>query len=114
VSGYTPGTPLCLCQECHMRGNADRNASLVIGQRLMKRYERSPLKEKPHALARRAQGVEQSTGVVLSQDAKREEKPSFSQARPGEDNGHGTAQEDTLRMDGRSSDIPTQLRLFNE
>jgi hypothetical protein len=73
-----------------MRGNSDRNASLVIGQRLIDRYERSPSKEKPHALARRAEGVEKSTGVALSQDAKREEKPSFSIARQGDGNGHGT------------------------
>src|SRR5258708_25681690 len=26
VTGYTPGTPLCLCPECQMRGNSDRNA----------------------------------------------------------------------------------------
>src|SRR5713101_2810484 len=93
VSGYTPGTPLCLCPECHMRGNSDRNASLVIGSRLTRRYERSPSKEKPHALARRAEGVEKSTGVALSQDAKREEKPSISQARQGDGNAHGTAQD---------------------
>jgi IS605 OrfB family transposase len=91
MSGYTPGTPLCLCPECHMQGNADRNASLVVGQRLLARYG-EPSKEKPHALARRAEGVEKSTGVALSQDAKREEKPSFSLARPGDGNGHGTAQ----------------------
>ena len=39
VEGYTPGTPLCLCQRCQMRGNADRNASLVIGQRLIVRCQ---------------------------------------------------------------------------
>ena len=47
-SGYTKGTPLCLCPDCHMRGNSDRNASLVIGQRLLARSQ-EPLKEKPHA-----------------------------------------------------------------
>jgi len=96
-----------------MQGNADRNASLVVGQRLLARYG-EPSKEKPHALARRAKGVEKSTGVVLSQDAKREEKPSFSLARQGERNGHGTAQEGLLRMDKRPCDRPPQLRLFNE
>ena len=91
-SGYTPGTPLCLCPSCQMCGNADRNASLVIGSRLTRRYVESS-KEKPHALARRAKGVEKSTGVALSQDAKREEKPSFSLARQAERNGHGTAKD---------------------
>jgi transposase len=113
VSGYTPGTPLCLCPQCDMRGNADRNASLVIGQRLIDRYG-EPSKEKPHALARRAEGVEKSTGVALSQDAKREEKPSFSLARPGDGNGHGTAQGRRHRMGTPPPSIPTQLRLFTE
>ena len=108
--GYTPGTPLCFCPQCHLRGNADRNASVVIGQRLIARSLK-PFKEKPHALARRAEGVEKSTGVAISQDAKREEKPSLSQARQGDGNGHGTAQEGTLWMDERPSVIPTQLRL---
>jgi len=92
IEGYTPGTPLCLCRTCHMRGNADRNASLVIGQRLLARYA-EPSKEKPHTSVRRAGRVEKSTGVALSQDAKREEKPSFSLARQGERNGHGTAKD---------------------
>ncbi len=114
VSGYTPGTPLCLCPECQMRGNSDRNASLVIGSRLSERYERSPSKEKPHALARRAEGVEKSTGVALSQDAKREEKPSISQARQGDGNAHGTAPGTRRRMGTPPPSIPTQLRMFSE
>jgi len=112
-SGYTPGTPLCLCPECHMQGNADRNASLVVGQRLLARYE-EPSKEKPHTLARRAEGVEKSTGVALSQDAKREEKPSFSRARQGDGNGHGTAQGRRRWMGTPLPSIPTQLRLLTE
>jgi putative transposase len=113
VSGYTPGTPLCLCPECHMRGNSDRNASLVIGQRLIERYA-EPSKEKPHALARSAEGVEKFTGVALSQDAKREEKPSISQARPGDGNAHGTAPGARRRMGTPPPSIPTQLRMFSE
>ena len=112
-SGYTPGTPLCLCPECHMQGNADRNASLVVGQRLLARYE-EPSKEKPHTLARRAEGVEKSTGVALSQDAKREEKPSFSRDRQGDGNGHGTAQGRRRWMGTPLPSIPTQLRLLTE
>ena len=37
AEGYTPGAPLVLCPECGMAGNADRNASLMIGQRLVAR-----------------------------------------------------------------------------
>ena len=110
VEGYTPGTPLCLCQQCQMRGNADRNASLIIGQRLIVRGL-EPFKEKPHAPVRRAGRVEKSTGVALSQEAKRKKGPSISDARHGDDNAHGTAQEGTLWMDERPSAIPTQLRL---
>ena len=113
VGGYTPGTPLCLCTSCQMRGNADRNASLVIGQRLISRYQK-PSKEKPHALSRRAKGEEKSSGVVLSQDAKSKSRPSPDCARPGDGNAHGTAQGSTLWMDERPPSIPTQLRLFNE
>jgi putative transposase len=110
VEGYTPGTPLCLCQQCQMRGNADRNASLIIGQRLIVRGL-EPFKEKPHAPVRRAGRVEKSTGVALSQEAKRKKGPSISDARHGDDNAHGTAQEGTLWMDERPSAIPTSLRL---
>jgi putative transposase len=37
AEGYTPGAPLVGCPECGMAGNADRNASLMIGQRLIMR-----------------------------------------------------------------------------
>jgi hypothetical protein len=85
----------------------------------MRRYtEHSPArghsKEKPHALARRAEGVEKSTGVALSQDAKRKKGPSISDARHGDGNAPGTAQEGKRWMEERPSAIPTQLRLFNE
>jgi len=113
-SGYTPGTPLCLCTSCQMRGNADRNASLVIGQRLISRYAEPP-KEKPHTLARRAKREEKSSGVVLSQDVKRHDWPSTDQARHGESNGHGTAPLGReRRMETTPPSMLTQLRLFNE
>ena len=111
--GYTPGASLVLCEACQMQDHADRNASLVIGQRLLTRSQ-TPFKEKPHALAQRAKGESEDSGVVLSQDAKHETRPSSELARHGDRNGHGTAQEGTLRMEEHPSDIPTQLRLFNE
>ncbi|NWJ95777.1 MAG: hypothetical protein HXX20_08350 [Chloroflexi bacterium] len=43
--GYKVGAPLVYCPVCGMRGNADRNASIVIGQRFLARYQN--LKEKP-------------------------------------------------------------------
>src|SRR5260221_7251099 len=47
VEGYTRGAPLVLCPACSMRGHADRNASLIIGQRPIARSQ-DPCKEKPH------------------------------------------------------------------
>lgn len=113
MEGYTPGAPLVLCQECQMRGHADRNASLVIGRRSIERYA-EPFKEKPHTAVRRAGRVEQSTGVVLSQEAQSKGRPSSDHARHGESNGHGTAQRSRRRMGTTPPSIPPQLRLFNE
>jgi IS605 OrfB family transposase len=94
AEGYTYGAPLVLCHQCGMRGNADRNASLVIGQRLVARYEK-PFKEKPQTPRR----IEQSTGVVISQVAKSVgTRPSTGSARHGDRNEHGTAQETGTRM----------------
>jgi putative transposase len=112
ASGYTPGASLVLCPGCQMQGHADRNASLVIGQRLIARYQK-PFQEKPQAPLR-AERVVKATGVSRSQVAKRKEKPSISHARHGEGNEHGTAQDGLLWMEERQSSIPHPLRLFNE
>ncbi len=107
AEGYTMGAPLILCSGCEMRGNADRNASLVIGERLVERYQ----KEKPLALRREPKG----SGVVISQDAKSVgTRPSIGGARHGDRNEHGTAQDRSLRMDEHPSDIPCQLRFSFE
>jgi len=110
AEGYTYGAPLVACAHCGMRGNSDRNASLVIGQRLVVRYAK-PLKEKPqtHLVAERA---EQSAGVVISQVAESVgTRPSNGSARRGDHNEHGTAQETGTRMVEPVSDIAYQLRL---
>jgi hypothetical protein len=91
-----------------MRGNADRNASLVIGQRLITRYQQSSQGKPPTPLL--AERGEQSPGVAVCQDAKSEEEPSLPQARHADGNEHGTAQEGSLRMDEHLSDIPHPLR----
>jgi len=110
MEGYTPGASLVLCEHCSMQGHADRNASLVIGQRLIARSQ-EPLKEKPPAPVRRAGRESKDSGVVLSQDAKRESRPSPDDARHGDGNGHGTAQGRRRRMGRPLSAIPHQLRL---
>jgi transposase len=113
AEGYTEGAPLVLCQQCAMRGQADRNASLVIGQRLVARYHK-PLQEKPSTPLPRGERVEKSTGVLLSQDVKRTEEPSTLRARRGGRNEHGTAQGRRPRMGPPSPSIPRLLRLPRE
>ena len=109
AEGYTSGAPLVLCPRCGMAGNADRNASLVIGQRLSSRYQPSSQEKPPTPLL--AERVSKGTGVAVCQEAKSEEGPSILQARHADGNEHGTAQE-TAGMDGGSSvsDIPHPLR----
>src|SRR5207248_3185249 len=51
AEGYTYGAPLVLCETYGMKGNADRNASLVIGQRLVARYHKSVQEKPPTPLA---------------------------------------------------------------
>jgi putative transposase len=109
AEGYSTGAPLVLCPDCTMRGNADRNASLVIGQRLIMRYQ-----EKPQAPLLRQEWVVKATGVSRSQVAKSQSQPSTDQARHGEGNEHGTAQETDTGMEASVSSIPHPLRLFNE
>jgi len=112
AEGYTPGAPLVLCQACRMNGNADRNASLVIGQRLIARYQKPVQGKPPTPLA--TERVAKATGVLLSQDAESKPGPSFLLARHGENHEHGTAQGVWLGMAEHTSDIPRQLRLFTE
>lgn len=109
--GYTTGTPLMLCPTCGLRGHADRNASLVIGQRLVQRYTKQ---EKPRTpLARQERSVK-AEGVVASQEVESRPVPSMQTARHGSDNGHGTAHETEVWMETTVSPIPPQLRLSVE
>lgn len=108
AEGYSSGAPLVLCPHCGMQGHADRNASLVIGQRLIARYQKSSPEKPPTLLVR--ERVEKSTGVEVCQDATREQEPSILQARHADSNEHGTAHERKAWMDASLSDIPRQLR----
>lgn len=76
--GYRPGAPLVACKQCPMRGNADRNASLNIGQRLVARYQQTG-QEKPPTAPARGQAPK-GAGVRASHVA----------AGPGRANGSGT------------------------
>jgi putative transposase len=112
--GYTVGAPLVRCPACHMRGHADRNASIVIGQRLLARYRHRAQQEKPPARRGRSGRVAKATGVIVSQEAQSRKQPSIARARHGDRHGHGTALGETLWMEGRPSSLPAQLRLCCE
>jgi len=72
----------------HTKAHGILPYSLVIGQRLITRYQ-NPSQGKPQAPLRGERG-EQSPGVAACQDAKSEEGPSFPQARHADGNEHGT------------------------
>ena len=109
AEGYTPGAPLVACTQCGMKGNADRNASLVIGQRLVERYHKPSQGKPPTPL--HAERAEKSAGVEVCQDAKSVgTQPSTGSARHAALNEHGTTQDMSLGMDKHISDIPCQLR----
>lgn len=103
-----------LCPVCHLRNQADRNASIVIGQRLIARYQRAPkqTEEKPQAPQPRAERSVKTEGVIGSQDARGEDQPAIDPTGHGATNGYGTTYKGKRkRMGTRSLSIPTQLRL---
>jgi hypothetical protein len=92
VEGYTPGAALVLCPDCGMRGHADRNASLVIGQRLVARYQHSNQEKPPTPLL--AERASKDAGVGVSQEPKTEVVGHLSRTVwHGNANAQGTAQE---------------------
>jgi putative transposase len=113
AEGYTPGASLVFCCVCQMRGNADRNASIMIGKRLLARYHQTPSQEKPHAPLATERPVK-TGGVRRSQEAKGKGRPSTNHARHGRASAQGTAQDALSGMVDNASSIPYQLRLFTE
>ncbi len=109
AQGYTPGAPLVFCPACQLRGNADRNASMVIGKRLLARYQNRSPQEKPSTplATERSTKVE---GNVRSQDAGRRGGPSTVPARHGTSVEHGTTQDTLSGMEESVSGIPHQLQ----
>ncbi len=91
------GAKLSKCTVCARNDNADRNASLQIGNKFFARYGLI-FEEKPQTLPA-MERVEQSTGVVTLQDAK---VPTVSQLALWDghesNNGHGTAQNGNSRL----------------
>ncbi len=113
AEGYIPGAPLVFCSVCQMRGNADRNASIVIGKRLLARYHQTFSQEKPQAPLATERPVK-TGGVRRSQEAKGNGRPSTNLARHGTANAQGTAQDASVRMVTGAPGIAHQLRVFSE
>jgi putative transposase len=113
AEGYTPGAPLVFCSACRMRGNADRNASMVIGKRLLARYQQTFTQEKPQAPLATERPVK-TGGVRRSQEAKGNGRPFTNLARHGTANAQGTAQDASVRMGTAAPGIAHQLRVFSE
>jgi len=114
AEGYTPGAPMVLCPQCQMRGNADRNASIVIGHRLLARYQQNILQEKPPTPLSSAERPVKTGGVRHSQEAEGTGRPSTNHTRHRKANAQGTAQDTWSGMADPVSGIPHQLRLFSE
>jgi IS605 OrfB family transposase len=68
MEGYTTGAPLVLCPECGMKGHADRNASLVIGQRLLTRYQDRQEEKPPTPLLAEREPKGSGVGVSHEED----------------------------------------------
>jgi putative transposase len=110
AEGYTAGASLVFCPHCFMRGNADRNASIIIGKRLLARYQQAPSQEKPQAPLPTERPVK-TGGVRRPQEAKGNGRPSTNLARHGTANAQGTARDASVRMGAGVSGIAHQLRV---
>ncbi len=114
AEGYTPGAPLVACSCCGMKGQADRNASMVIGKRLLARSQQNIAQEKPPTPLARPERPAKAGGVRRSQDAKDNGRPSINPVRHGTAHAYGTTHGHVPRMGETCPGIPSQLPLFNE
>ena len=112
--GYQTGAPLvvCLDPECRHRDHADRNASIVIGHRLLARTQK-PFQEKPPARPSSGRSTKVEGGPS-SQDAKGKRNPFNSSSGLGRWVESGTTQRRESGMADPSRGIPRQLRLLPE
>jgi putative transposase len=109
AQGYTSGAPLVFCATCGMKGNADRNASVMIGNRLFERFGISFQEKPPTPPA--LEKEEQSSGGAALQEPKDEAVGHFSLSSGHESStGHGTAQNSPSRMVEPVRDITNSLR----
>jgi putative transposase len=113
AEGYSPGAPVVFCPQCQMQGNADRNACIVVGKRLLARYHGLPSQEKPHSPLHAERPVKAGS-VRRSQGAKGKRRPSTPSVRHGRANAQGTAQGPLTGMVESGSGMAHQLPLFKE
>jgi IS605 OrfB family transposase len=105
-SGYRAGAPLVRCAHCGMQGHADRNASIVIGQRLIARRT-TELSAKP---ASRLERPSKEEGVACAQEAESSAGLHTPSGRHGAHDGHGTARSEVVRAGTSQHGIPRFLR----
>ncbi len=106
--GYQMGAPLCKCTVCDRLDNADRNASLQIGNKFFARYGLI-FQEKPPTLPA-MEREEQSSGVVTLQEPNVQAVGQLSLWTGHEsNNGHGTAQSSNPGLAGPARDFTKSL-----
>ncbi len=91
----------------HTKAHGILPYSLVIGQRLVARSQKSAQEKPPTPLA--TERSVKAEGVAVCQEAKSEEGPSILLARHADGNEHGTAHDVWPGMAEHTSDIPHPL-----
>ena len=110
AEGYQMGAPLVYCATCGMKGNSDRNASLMIGNRLFARFGIIFQEKPPLVRVRSHEQASQDAGVVALQEPNVQVMGHSSLWTGHEsNNGHGTAQSSTPGLAGAAHDFTDPL-----
>ena len=108
--GYTQGAPLVYCATCGMKGNSDRNASLMIGNRLFARFGIFFQEKPPLVRVRSHEQASQDAGVVTLQEPNVQVMDHSSLWTGHEsNNGHGTVQSSNPGLAGPARDFTEPL-----
>jgi IS605 OrfB family transposase len=105
-AGYRAGAPLVRCPHCGMQGHADRNASIVIGQRLIARRTSETLAKPASRLGRPSK----EEGVACAQEAGASAGLHTPSGGHGAHDGHGTARSAEVGAGTPQYGIPRFLR----
>jgi len=110
AEGYQMGAPLVYCATCGMKGNSDRNASLMIGNRLFARFGIIFQEKPPLVRVRSHEQASQDAGVVTLQEPNVQAVDQLSLWVGHEsNNGHGTAQSSIPGLAETARDFTDQL-----